>query len=24
MDYDTYPGVCCSRTGAPDYVPSII
>jgi len=24
MDYDTYPGVCCSRTGVPDYVPSII
>lgn len=24
MDYDTYRGVCCSSTGVPDYVPSVI
>jgi len=24
MDYDTYRGVCCSTTGVPDYVPSVI
>jgi hypothetical protein len=24
MDYDTYRGVCCSATGVPDYVPSVI
>lgn len=24
MDYDTYRGVCCSDTGVPDYVPSVV
>jgi Cys-rich protein (TIGR01571 family) len=24
MDYNTYPGVCCSSTGVPDNVPSIV
>jgi Cys-rich protein (TIGR01571 family) len=24
MDYDTYRGVCCSSTGVPDYVPSVV